>query len=80
MSKLPTPEHNYVRGDGTRIEYIAASTMSCPACDPDGVHGERRHLAVTMFLDNTVCMECPFCGHSHRMMVADYKARWKKDA
>ena len=75
-TKLPTPKHNYVRGDGSQIEYIEASTMSCPSCDPDAVFGADRHLAVIMHLDNTTILECPFCGHTHRMRKDDFKHRW----
>lgn len=68
---LPSPQHKFVRGDGSTLEYVADSTCPCPSCNPDSSDPERR-LAVIAFVDSTVLLECIHCGHDVRMMKGQF--------
>lgn len=55
--------HDFVRGDGTRTEYLEDSRKACPSCNPDGVWADRR-MAVVSRVDEAVNLECLNCGNT----------------
>lgn len=70
------PKHQFMRGDGTRVEYIGMTTKPCASCNTDGTHEDRRY-AVVMHLDNTTILECPNCGADAQMHKDEYEHIYK---
>lgn len=70
------PKHSFVRGDGSRIQYLQGSTYPCPVCNQDNVYKERV-LQVVARLDGTVCCECPYCGHDKRFKESEFDHLYK---
>lgn len=72
---MTKPTHDFVRGDGSAIEYEATTNIPCPVCNTDAQWEDRR-LCVVMTIDNTKVMECPNCAHAVHMHKDVYeKAR-----
>lgn len=72
-----SPDHPFVRGDGSRVEYIADSTKPCHVCNPDRLYSDRR-MAVVMRPtgDNWIRLECRHCGADETLYQSDFDHRW----
>lgn len=73
----PTAIHKFVRGDGSKTEYIEATTRDCVVCNPQGAHEDRR-MAVVSILDNAVNLECLNCGADEVMLLDEYEHFYRR--